>query len=460
MTNEPEAALSSGVAAILDGYRRGAWSVTDIITCMAARLEALDPLIGAFTATDIPSALGTASAMDARLRARPDQLPPLFGIPVAVKETIDVAGLPTSWGLEALRRRRPARDALVVARLRAAGAIVAGATRSPALAWSLSTEGSLVVGRTANPRHPDRLAGGSSGGSAAAVASGMVPIALGSDTGGSIRLPAGWCGVMGHRPTQGLVPTVGVVPLSPGLDAVGPIASTVADLATAMSVLCDRDMTAPADALPKGSIGFCYEGLDDAPAALDALHRVRAVVQAVGVRTRDVPQPWANASVIAAYTTIQLHEAWTSHRADEVLGTLTAEEVPAGIRRRWERGASTKLDILQQARAAVAELGRELHGYLQEVSLIVSPVASGPPPATADVRTRDGTGLVARAVLPHTIVQNLLGLPSCAFSVPHTEGPPVLPVALQVTGPRGADEAVLRFVAMVVEHLSAESSHP
>lgn len=128
------------------------------------------------------------------------------------------------------------------------------------MAGNLMTGGPLVVGQAADPRYPDRISGGSSGGSVAAVAPGIVPVTLGTDTGGPIRLPAGWCGVMGHRPTHGLVPMTGVVPLSPGLDAVGTIAGTVAVIVTAMSVLSGRDMTASSNDRPVGAIGFCFEG--------------------------------------------------------------------------------------------------------------------------------------------------------------------------------------------------------
>lgn len=453
MSDTPAAALSSGVRALVAGYHRRVWRVQDVLAAVAGRLGTVDPSIGAFTATDMDRAEADARALDERLERRPAALPPLFGVPVAVKETIDVAGLPTSLGLEARRGRRPDRDAEVVARLRAAGAVVVGATRSPALAWSLSTDGPLTVGRTANPRYPDRVAGGSSGGSAAAVASGIVPVALGTDTGGSIRLPAGWCGVMGLRPSRGLVPVGGVLPLSSSLDVVGPIATTAADLGLVLSVLSGR---APGEVSASGAhtpVGFCVDGLEAGSAVLEGMEHLRSVLGAGGLHTPTVPLPLADDETVDAYATIQLHEAWLLHRADRTLLDVAPDDVPPGVRRRWERGAALDAETVADARARVEQLGARMRAQLRDVPVVVSPVAATPPPLVAPRGGRPA-GDVTRAVLPHTVVQNLLGLPACAFAVPTPDAdPPTL--ALQVTGPPGQDAAVLGVVATIIRHVSA-----
>ena len=208
-----------------------------------ARIEALDGPINAVVVRDFERARAQARAADAAL-ARGERRA-LLGLPMTVKEAFDVAGLPTTWGMRAYREHRPAQDAVMVARLKAAGAVILGKTNvATALAdWqSVNT----LFGRTANPHDTSRCAGGSSGGSAAAPASGMVALELGSDIGGSIRVPAHICGVYGHKPSHGLLPTrghcfPGSAEESNVLNVVGPMANHPADLALALDVLAGPD---------------------------------------------------------------------------------------------------------------------------------------------------------------------------------------------------------------------------
>jgi aspartyl-tRNA(Asn)/glutamyl-tRNA(Gln) amidotransferase subunit A len=205
-------------------------SSVELVERSLGRIGALDGRVGAFVAVLGEPALAEAAQRDAELR-RGTAPGPLHGVPVAVKDLVDVAGVVTAAGSPKLAGNLAARDAEVVARLRAAGAVVVGKTRTHEFAYGVVTPG------TVNPWDPERIAGGSSGGSAAAVAAGLVPAAVGSDTAGSIRIPAACCGVVGLKPTFGRVPATGVWPLSWSCDHVGPMAATVADVALLDAVL-------------------------------------------------------------------------------------------------------------------------------------------------------------------------------------------------------------------------------
>src|SRR6266702_8846739 len=217
------------------GVRAGRLSPREIVDTCLARIAATDPEIGAFQLVDADGARRAAGALAGR--ADLSDLP-LAGVPVAIKDNLDVAGLPTRHGSAATSPRPAVRDDPLVARLRAAGAVVVGKTRMPELAVWGFTE-SRAFGGTRNPRDPSRNAGGSTGGGAAAVAAGMVPLAIGSDGGGSLRIPAANCGVVGVKPGRA------VDALASGhwygCTAFGPIAATVADAALALDVLAGVD---------------------------------------------------------------------------------------------------------------------------------------------------------------------------------------------------------------------------
>ncbi|MEO8526298.1 MAG: amidase family protein, partial [Caldimonas sp.] len=218
-----------------------AGQISALEACDAAigRIQRLDGAINAVVVRDFDRAREQAAARDRQLAQGERQ--PLLGVPMTVKESFDVAGLPTTWGMPPFRDFRPREDALVVARLKAAGAVILGKTNvPPSLADWQSTN--PIYGRTVNPHDASRSPGGSSGGSAAAVASGMVALECGSDIGGSIRIPAVFCGVFGHKPSFGLVPKRGHA--FPGTDTaeielavVGPLARSAADLELALGVI-------------------------------------------------------------------------------------------------------------------------------------------------------------------------------------------------------------------------------
>jgi amidase len=248
------AGLTAG--ALAAAIARGDLSAVEAVDGAIARIEAGDGPINAVVVRDFDAAREQARAADALLAK--GERRPLLGVPMTVKESFDLKGHPTTWGMDPFRGHVAAQDALAVRRLKGAGAIVLGKTNVPT---SLADWQSVnpIYGRTHNPLDPSRSPGGSSGGSAAALAAGYVPLELGSDIGGSIRVPAAFCGVYGHKPSYGLLPTAGHTPggvegAEPPLAVIGPLARSAADLATALKVLAGPDPSlgraAPAELLP------------------------------------------------------------------------------------------------------------------------------------------------------------------------------------------------------------------
>jgi amidase len=284
----PDSSRSAG--ALASALRNGEISATALARDHLTRLERVRSYFGAVAALQPDRTLADAAASDARLRAGTAR--PLEGVPITVKDWIDVEGWPVAGSAAVHRDRRPERDATAVARLRAAGAVVTAITTALA--------DSSAHGRTANPRDPTRAPGGSSSGAAAVVAAGASPLALGSDSGGSIRLPAAWCGVCGLKPSFGRVPLTGHFPrlgsLSDARTVIGPLATYVADLALALRLI------AGPDGLDGGTVPVPLEDPDQVPVSRlrigtmrggdsDAVTTALAAVRASGATIDDGPLP-------------------------------------------------------------------------------------------------------------------------------------------------------------------------
>jgi 1-carboxybiuret hydrolase len=335
--------LGSDALGIAAAVRRGRLSAVEVTTAALARIASRDPALNSFTAVTEARALADARAVDAAL-ARGEDPGPLAGAPFAVKNLFDVEGLVTIAGSKIYRERPPATaDATVVRRLAGAGAILVGALNMDEYAYGFTTE-NTHYGPAHNPHDLARMAGGSSGGSGAAVAGGLVPLALGSDTNGSIRVPASLCGIFGLKATYGRLSRAGAKLFAASLDHVGPLARSVGDLAAAYDAMQGPDPRDPASAgravepalpeLERGAQGLriavaggYFAGSGEARAA------VGRVAQALGVtRTIEIPEAArarAAAFVITASEGANLHFADLKARAGD-FDPMTRDRFLAG----------------------------------------------------------------------------------------------------------------------------------
>jgi aspartyl-tRNA(Asn)/glutamyl-tRNA(Gln) amidotransferase subunit A len=429
---------------VVDALRRREQSATGLVEAALARIEATEPDLFAFTHVAADRARAEARQLDADAAAGRWR-GPLHGVPVAVKDLFDVEGEITTAGSRLPPTGRvAANDAVVVARLRAAGAIVLGRTRTHEYAWGLTTQ-HPVLGGTRNPFDTARVPGGSSGGSAAAVAAGVVPLATGTDTAGSIRLPAAWCGLVGHKPTHGRVSLAGVVPLAPSFDHAGPIVRTVADARLALSVLLGIEVARGhrADDLTGLRVGVLT---DDAPPVDTSVAEVLSaavsrLTDAGAVVVQLSGPPWPR--MRDTFFRLQASEALGYHRG---LGHWPdqAERYGDDVRDRLRRAEGFRDEDIAAARDELAAVRREVAHLFDKVDVFVDLVAgSGPSLVTTPDQVRvDGSVADLRdQVLPHTLLASLCGLPACSVPAGYDRGG--LPVGVQVIGPSGSDELVL-----------------
>lgn len=430
---DPEAPTASFLAGEV---RAGRADPIELVERALARIDECDDDVRAFVQVDAEGARRQAQ----QLRTGSDP-GPLQGVPVAVKDLYDVVGQPTRAG-SLVPSAEPARqDAAAVARLRAAGAVVVGRTRTSEFAWGLTTW-HPTLGGTRNPHDLERTVGGSSGGSAAAVAAGMVPLALGTDTGCSIRLPAAWCGLVGHKPTHGSVPLDGVVPLAPSLDVAGALVRTVQDARLALHVLTGRPLEGAA-------VGRLRVGRPGGEVLAAVERAVADVVDALRpAQVRDVTLPMAD-RLQRLYGVVQGREAVEVHRRAG-WWPARSDAYGADVRARVEASEALTDEQAERAGRERAALRAAVDRLFDDVDLLVLPVAAcGPSRTEAPDERPDGAGLLRDAVLPWTVLANLCGLPACA--VPAGRDDDGLPVGVQLVGRHGADALVLAAAAAVEE---------
>jgi aspartyl-tRNA(Asn)/glutamyl-tRNA(Gln) amidotransferase subunit A len=464
-------------AELRDRYRRGEASPTEAVRALFERIDAEEGRLHAYLHLEREAALAEAARWDGRVRE--DGAPPLAGIPVALKDNICTRHTPTTCGSRILNGFRPPYDATVVTRLREAGAIVVGKTNCDEFAMGSSTENS-AYGPTRNPWDETRVPGGTSGGSTAAVAAGTATLALGSDTGGSIRQPAAFCGVVGMKPTYGRVSRYGLVAFASSLDQIGPIARSVQDAALLLQVIAGRDpcdstsadvevpayagrLTADLRGVRLGVVKeFFAEGLDAGVAA--AVHEAIETCRGLGATCEDVSLP--NASyALPTYYIVAPAEASSNlaryagvhygHRTKDFADLITLysrtrrEGFGAEVKRRIMLGtyalSAGYYDAFYVRALRVRTLiRRDFDAAFERFDALLGPVT---PSAAFRLGEKVDDPLQMYLSDVYTVPLNLAGLPGISVPCGFAEG---LPVGLQVIG-RAFDEQTICNVAHAFE---------
>lgn len=413
---------------------------TELLEHMVGIASAHEPQVRALTTSTLELARDQAARADARLSA--GERTPLLGIPIVLKDLIDVAGVPTTAGSRVLAGNVPTTSATVWHRLEAAGAVLVGKSNTHEFAYGGTTA------PTRNPADPARIVGGSSGGSAAALAAGFALGALGTDTAGSVRIPANLCGVAALKPTRGMVPGDGVVPLSQTLDVVGPMARSVADLDPLFRVIADLTDVPPSQPHVR-TVGVLQPGGPQARSITRAVDATRAALAEIGAVPVDVDVAGFATSVsdnftIMGYEASRIHEQWADRRD---LYTPYVRD------RLTEAGAISRADYTA-ALAAATRLRDGLDQLLHTVDVLLVPGVPFPAPPAYDEQVlvagewmdRD-TGLCRNMGFA-----NLTGHPTLALPAGLDHG---LPVGVQLVGRRGADLSLIAVGRLLAPLLPA-----
>jgi len=427
--------------------RAGKITALDFTDTCLRRIEELQPRLNAFIRVMADEARREADTADRELASGIDR-GPLHGVPIAVKDLIDIKGVPTTAASRVRAGHVAAADAPVITNLRQAGAVLIGKTNLDEFAFGTTSENS-AFGPVRHPIDPSRSPGGSSGGSAVAVATGMALAALGTDTGGSIRIPAAACGTSGLKPTLGEISTEGVVPLARTLDHVGPFARTVGDARLVYRALLGlNDEPLAASSLRAIRLGIPRGYLCD---VLDADVRARfdeavAALRGAGASITDVTIPHAS-STPAVYIHIHSSEAATYHARS--LDTHADRYTPV-VRRRLEVGRYVLAQDYVRAMEGREVLRGEVDAALADCDALLLPALPIPaPPIGADTVIVNGAAEPVRALmLRETQLFNVTGHP--AISIPCGVTSQGLPVGLQVVGHRNQTDALLS-VGLTVE---------
>jgi 1-carboxybiuret hydrolase len=433
----------------------GRTSAEAVVSDALARIDGGDPAINAFTLVLADRAIEDARRLDAAIAAG-EAAGPLTGVPFAVKNLYDIAGVTTVAGSSILRDAPPAaRDAPLVSRLKAAGAILVGALNMDEFAYGFVTE-NAHYGPTRNPHDLARIAGGSSGGSAAAVAAGLVPLALGSDTNGSIRVPAGLCGIFGLKPTFGRLDRTGVYPFVDSLDHAGHFARTVGDLAVAYDAMADpgaavcSGLEAAADRpLRVGALGGWFlqgafpevlEGLDCAARALGA--------------TPGLEIPGAETARSAAFC-LTTYEGARQHYETIV---ARGDDFDPAVRDRLRAGVGLTQDVVQAARAYRLVFRDAVRKVFEDFDVLLAPTTPCPAPKIGQATmTLNGEEVSVRRNLgAYTQPISFIGLPVVAAP---TGRPGELPVGLQIIAPAWREDLAFA-AALKLERLGVVAARP
>jgi Asp-tRNA(Asn)/Glu-tRNA(Gln) amidotransferase A subunit family amidase len=437
-------ALSASEAAGL--IREGKITSVELVQACLARIREVEPSVQAWTFLDPEYVLAQARAAD-EFRLSGAAVGGLHGVPVGLKDIIDTSDMPTENGSVLHAGRTPSWDASVVSRLRAAGAVLMGKTVTTEFA-------TRTPGKTRNPHNPAHTPGGSSSGSAAAVAAAMVPLALGSQTGGSVIRPASYCGVYGLKPTHGLIPRYGMRQLSRFLDHVGIFARSLEDLALLLEHLAGHDERDP-DSRPRPRVPYRALAAEEPPVtpmlafvktprwdqvATDAQEAFGELVAHLGDRAEEVElfegeAPEWHRTIMDAEMAVNFAREWERGR----------DRLSAPLRARIEHGHRVSARDYLDAQAEVAQL---VSGYTelfeQRYDAILTPAAFGTAPAGLESTGDPGCNML----------WTLTGMP--AVTVPLMTGANGLPLGVQLVGPRHGDARLLRTARWLVERVSRD----
>jgi len=416
--------------------RDGEVSVEQFAEACLARVREADATVQAWAFLDPQHVLAQARALDER-RKEGAPVGPLHGVPVGVKDIFDTADMPTEDGTVLHAGRTPAEDAAVVARLRAAGAVIMGKTVTTELA-------TYAPGKTRNPHNAEHTPGGSSSGSAAAVACGMVPVAVGSQTNGSVIRPAAYCGVYGFKPTHGLISRHGVLKLSRTLDQIGVFARTVEDLALVSEQIVGYDERDPDTLPPRARIPFSAVAAEEPPfpprlafvktplwerTEPDTREAFGELIGHLGDCAEEFSLPESARDALEWHRTIMEAEMAANLRVEYERGR---EKLSESLRAQLERGRQITALEYQVALARIPQLIEGFDQLFQRYDAILTPAAAGTAPH----------GLQSTGSPMFCTLWTLAGMP--ALSLPLMQGADGLPLGAQLVGPRYGDARLLR----------------
>ena len=426
--------------------RDGSMSALELVDACLARIAEAEPAVQAWAHLDPEHAREQARARDAD-RSAGRAIGPLHGVPVGIKDIFDTADYPTEDGSVLHAGRTPAWDSTAVEMLRAAGAVILGKTVTTEFA-------TYSPGKTRNPHNPAHTPGGSSSGSAAAVAAGMVPLALGSQTNGSVIRPASFCGVFGFKPTHGLIPRGGVMKLSRTLDHVGMFARSLEDIALLAEQLVGHDPRDP-DTRPRARIAFSAVAAQEPPfppllafvkgpvwdrATEETRDAFLELKEALGDRVVDVELPESSRLSLEWHRTIMEAEM-AAHLDDE--WERGREKLSDSLRAQLARGREVSALEYQRARARIALLNQGFEDIFERCDAIVTPASAGTAPE----------GLAATGDPSFCTLWTLCGMP--ALSLPLMRGGNGLPLGVQLVGARDADARLLRTAVWLADRVAS-----
>jgi aspartyl-tRNA(Asn)/glutamyl-tRNA(Gln) amidotransferase subunit A len=417
-------------------------SPVELTRACLERIEQLNPTLNAFITVTAETALRQARVAEEEI-LRGEWRGPLHGIPIGLKDLLDTAGIPTTAASELYKHRIPIQSAKVVLKLEAAGAVLLGKHNLHEFAYGGSSMISCF-GEVHNPRNPAYIAGGSSGGSAAAVGAGLGYGAIGTDTAGSIREPAALCGVVGLKPTYGRVSAQGVIPLSASLDHVGPIAANVADVAVLFRAIAGGDGVPPADFLKVWDqstlvlrVGvprsFFFDDLD--PEVGQAVNKALEIIETLTLDTREISLVPDNDR------TVQAAESYAFHAASVA---KSPELYQPETLRRIKTGEKITQAEYRRRRAELDAARESIRGVFETVDVIVTPTTPIPAPTIAELQENPELLRPRELVLlRNTRPFNVWGLP--AISIPCGFMGAGLPIGLQIAGAPGREDVVLHM---------------